>query len=196
MDLDQYRRAYMQIEGIGNTPLRAVQRAIKLAKNVVNVFSAMNKDYKDRRKRNENFREAVKGLREDGFSFVGIFDAAKYGGPNMSSHTSKALSRAGGSAINLAKSVNEFGSTAASIVGTKKNNLYDGQDMEKGAGFLLQANKVINSGLRASKGMLRGTGLVLESGAFIGDVITHKKTPEQAFEQFMERHSRGGHDER
>ena len=45
-------------------------------------------------------------------------------------------------------SINELGQTSAGIVGAKRNNLYEGQDLENGIRFALRARNALSKGLR------------------------------------------------
>ena len=44
MDLEDYRRAYMQAEGFGNTPANFVKRISDFANNVSSIPDAINRD--------------------------------------------------------------------------------------------------------------------------------------------------------
>lgn len=174
MDLDEYRRVYMQAEGLGNTPKKLVERLATLGQSIVAVFGAAKKDLNERQARGDAFNKAIKDMKKEGFSFTGLVDIA-INGPRISTHTSKALANVMNASLVAAKSTNELGQTAANIVGTaKRSNLYDGQDVEKGASFLINAKQITSKGLHVSKQMLKGVGLGLEGAAIAGDVFLKK----------------------
>lgn len=44
MDLEQFRRAYMQMEGIANTPVNLFKRSGRFAESIANVPGAIKKE--------------------------------------------------------------------------------------------------------------------------------------------------------
>ena len=72
MDLEEYRRAYMQAEGIGNTPANAVKRIVKFGSDLSSIPGAVKKDKHDRAKRKAGRAEAMKDMKENGVSIDGV----------------------------------------------------------------------------------------------------------------------------
>ena len=147
MDLEEYRRAYMQAEGFGNTPANFVKRISDFANNVSSIPDAINRDRIEHKERKKARGKAREDMKENGVSVKNAVEYAK-NIPNIGGHTLSKTDKALNSGINAAISVNELGQTAASIAGTKRSNLYDGQDLENGIRFSLKASKELAKGLK------------------------------------------------
>ena len=53
MDLEEYRRIYMSMEGATNTPINAIRRIFRLGKNVTKIPNAMKQDESVRKEKTE-----------------------------------------------------------------------------------------------------------------------------------------------
>lgn len=84
---------------------------------------------------------------------------------------SKAVERTVNSGTSVAMSVNEYGQTAAGIVGTKRSNLYDGQDLENGIRFSIKASKALNNGLKLPTKMFHAAEKLVGAGAIAGMMV-------------------------
>ena len=60
------------------------------------------------------------------------------------------MEQLGHSAAAMGKSANELMQTSAAIAGGKRSDMYDGQDLEKGMGFAIDAEQAIRKPLRLS----------------------------------------------
>lgn len=147
MDLEEYRRIYMQAEGIGNTPANMFRRMAKLGKDISAAPNAARKDKRERAERRAGRREAMADMKKNGVSLEGIADYIA-NRPRVNNHTHKAFEDIADSATSAAMSINELGQTSAGIVGAKRNNLYEGQDLENGIRFALRARNALSKGLR------------------------------------------------
>lgn len=147
MDLEEYRRIYMQAEGIGNTPANMFRRMAKLGKDISAVPNATKKDKRERAERRAGRREAMDDMKKNGVSFEGIADYMA-NRPRVNNHMHKAVENIADSATSAAMSINELGQTSAGIVGAKRSNLYEGQDLENGIRFALRARNALSKGLR------------------------------------------------
>lgn len=170
MNLEEYRRIYMQAEGFGNTPKNLIQRYTNLAKALIKLPSAAKRDRIERNIRRAGRNEALQSMRDDGISLDVIKNLIK-NRHRMGSHTLDSVENIGNSAISAAKSTNELGQTAKAIVGTTRSNSYDGQDVEKGIAFALTAKSVINKGMVIPKSMIKGVGLGLSGGSIVVNYI-------------------------
>lgn len=170
MDLEEYRRAYMQAEGIGNTPANAVKRIVKFGSDLSSIPGAVKKDKHDRAKRKASRAEAMKGMKENGVSIDGVAEYLS-NRPRLHGNTSKAVERTVNSGTSVAMSVNEYGQTAAGIVGTKRSNLYDGQDLENGIRFSIKASKALNNGLKLPTKMFHAAEKLVGAGAIAGMMV-------------------------
>lgn len=170
MNLEEYRRIYMQAEGLGNTPKNLIQRYMNLAKALVKLPSAVKRDKAERNMRRAGRNEALKSMRDDGISLDVVRDLMK-NRHRMGSHTLDAVENINNSALSAAKSTNELGQTAKAIVGTTRSNSYDGQDVEKGIAFALTAKSVIHKGMVIPKSMMKGVGLGLSGGSIVVDYV-------------------------
>lgn len=81
MDLEEYRRAYMQAEGFGNTPANFVKRISDFANNVSSIPDAINRDRIEHKARKKARGKAREDMKENGVSVfkslsgcVNIFD--------------------------------------------------------------------------------------------------------------------------
>lgn len=174
MDLNAYRQMYMNLQGIGNTPMNSARRVKNFIKAVAGLPGAVFKDVKRRRERLDAYQKAKEDLK-NGFSFEALFKKTVNGLPDMDSHTGKQIARVGDSAIGVAQSLNEIGSTSAKIVvGGRRSDMYDGQDFENGTRHFLKAVNAARKSVRISKSMLKGTGLVLGGGAVLADKAIDK----------------------
>ena len=167
MDLEEYRRIYMQAEGIGNTPANAVKRIVKFGSDLSSIPGAVKKDKHDRAKRKAGRAEAMK---DNGVSIDGVAEYLS-NRPRLHGNTSKAVERTVNSGTSVAMSVNEYGQTAAGIVGTKRSNLYDGQDLENGIRFSIKASKALNNGLKLPTKMFHAAEKLVGAGAIAGMMV-------------------------
>lgn len=140
MDLEEFRRSYMHMESIGNSPGNFFRRAATLGKSIGEIGPAIKKDKQASKYRYALRQEAKKEFKENGISFEFLKNSF-LGRPKIHGQTSEAISRTGDAAVGMAMSVNELGQTAQSIVGTNGRNMYGGQDLEKGIHFALLAKR-------------------------------------------------------
>ena len=154
MDLDEYRRIYMTMEGVNNTPLNAVKRFLRLGKSIKAFPEGVKKDVKEREDKKFYRSLAKDKIKNNGLSYSNAKEYAK-NLPWGNKHTMEAASRVGRSASAVGRSVNELGSTTRSIVGTNRANPYDGQDLEQGVRFAMTAYSIIGKGLRLPPNMAK-----------------------------------------
>lgn len=147
MDLEEFRRSYMHMESVGNSPGNFFRRAATLAKNIGAIGPAIKKDRQASKYRYALRQEAKKELKENGMSWD-VVKKGFLGRRKVHGQTSEAISRAGDAAVGMAMSVNELGQTAQSIVGTNGRNMYGGQDLEKGIHFTLLAKRYTSKAFR------------------------------------------------
>lgn len=138
MDLEQFRRAYMHMEGVTNTPGNFVKRGSRLVESVVNIPGAIKRDVDESKMNAKIKKDTLNDIR-----------AAR------PSHTGAAMEQLGHSAAAMGKSANELMQTSATIVGGKRSDMYDGQDLEKGMGFAIDAEQAIRKPLRLSNKALK-----------------------------------------
>lgn len=239
MDLEHYRRTYMQMDGITNTPLNFIKRSANFLMDIPKLVSASHKDRTERKRRKEarkdikdelkkleqyktpawadkNTRQALKqelknaknipneNLRKAKIKTVKkkIKDAkisqykkdpqvkrdVDYQTGNLkidlkdnsigySDRTKSAMSRLKNDTLRLSRSVNEFGSTARYVAPPNHSNLYDGNDMEKGYSFIMNAYSIakpIAKTVLPSNMMKKGTNLGRTATGIV-DFITTKK---------------------
>lgn len=156
MDLEQFRRAYMHMEGVTNTPGNFVKRGSRLVESVVNIPGAIKRDV------DESKENGDKNFDAETFS-----DLVKSGAARPS-HTGAAMEQLGHSAAAMGKSANELMQTSATIVGGKRSDMYDGQDLEKGMGFAIDAEQAIRKPLRLSnKALKNAINIGMMTGATI-----------------------------
>ena len=151
MDLEQFRRAYMHMEGVTNTPGNFVKRGSRLVESVVNIPGAIKRDVDESKMNAKIKKDILNDIRENGdknFDAETFSDLVKSGAARPS-HTGAA------SAAAMGKSANELMQTSATIVGGKRSDMYDGQDLEKGMGFAIDAEQAIRKPLRLSNKALK-----------------------------------------
>lgn len=170
MDLDEFRKVYMRAEGIGNTPVKMGKRIFRLGKILTTIPSAMQHDKNERLQHKEVRKIAIENIKKEGISLENV-GLLLLGRPKVDNHLAETLNRAGKSALLAGLSVNELGQTAASIVGTKRSNSYDGQDMEHGVRFLLKGINVTSSSIHLTKDILHGAENLLIEHAMIPEYI-------------------------
>lgn len=192
MDLEQFRRAYMMSEGIGNTPIRGAERAINLAKSISKIPGAIKRDSKERNAKFHAREEAFKDIRENGLSSDALIKLFK-NRRTLGNRTIDAVEKTADATVAAALSANELGQTAESIIGTNNTNLYGGQDLENGIRFVLRAKGITSKGLRLPGRMLRKIdGLMVGEG--FGPEIQRgelKKAVEKGTEKVMPDMERG-----
>lgn len=102
-------------------------------------------------------KDILNDIRENGdknFDAETFSDLVKSGAARPS-HTGAAMEQLGHSAAAMGKSANELMQTSATIVGGKRSDMYDGQDLEKGMGFAIDAEQAIRKPLRLSNKALK-----------------------------------------
>lgn len=147
MDLEEFRRSYMHMESMGNSPGNFFRRASILAKSIGAIGPAIKKDRADSKYRYALREEAKKEFRENGMS-LDVLKKKFLGRRKLHGHTTEAISRVEDAAVGMTMSVNELGQTAQSIVGTNGRNMYGGQDLEKGIHFALLAKRYTSKAFR------------------------------------------------
>lgn len=150
MDLEQFRRAYMQQQGITNTPKNAIKRTKNLGKSLIDIPGAIRNDMKEAQRNSAERREILKDIKDNGlknFNADTFVDLVK-SGPARPSHTGGAIMGTADATASMARSVNEYGQTAASIAGGKRSDMYDGQDLEKGISFAITARNLTAKHMR------------------------------------------------
>ena len=84
MDLEEFRRSYMHMESVGNSPGNFFRRAATLAKNIGAIGPAIKKDRQASKYRYALRQEAKKELKENGMSWdvvkKGFLEEEKYTG--------------------------------------------------------------------------------------------------------------------
>ena len=170
MDLEEYRRIYMQAEGLGNTPVNTVKRIARLGSDLSSIPGAVKKDRHERAERKAGRAEAMKDMNENGITIDGLAEYLS-NRPRLHGNVSKAAERTMGSATSVAMSVNEYGQTAASIVGTRRSNLYDGQDLENGIRFSIKASRALGKGLKLPAHMFHAAENLVGAGAIAGMMV-------------------------
>ena len=163
MDLEQFRRAYMHMEGVTNTPGNFVKRGSRLVESVVNIPGAIKRDVDESKMNAKIKKDILNDIRENGgknFDAETFSDLVKSGAARPS-HTGAAMEQLGHSAAAMGKSANELMQTSAAIAGGKRSDMYDGQDLEKGMGFAIDAEQAIRLSNKALKnainiGMMTG----------------------------------------
>ena len=170
MDLEEYRRIYMQAEGIENTPANTIRRISRLFSNITSIPGAYRQNRADRQERRAARTEAIEDIRKNG---VSIEKAADYLGnrPKLHGKLNKAIEKTADSAISTAMSANELGQTAASMVGTRRTNLYDGQDLENGIRFSIKASRALEKGLKLPTHMFHTAENLVGAGAIAGMMV-------------------------
>lgn len=164
MDIEEYRRVYMAAEGIGNTPLRMEKRFRNFGKSILAFPKAFAKDKEERQMRKEMREMARKDIRDHGLT---IESAALWlsGRPKVHNNTYEASKHAIQAGLSAGLSVNELGQTASSIAGTRRSNLYDGQDMENGIRFTLRGVSGIGKAIQLPSTLLhQAEDLVINRG--------------------------------
>ena len=160
MDLEQFRRAYMHMEGVTNTPGNFVKRGSRLVESVVNIPGAIKRDVDESKMNAKIKKDILNDIRENGgknFDAETFSDLVKSGAARPS-HTAAAMG----------KSANELMQTSAAIAGGKRSDMYDGQDLEKGMGFAIDAEQAIRKPLRLSnKALKNAINIGMMTGATI-----------------------------
>ena len=187
MDLEEYRRIYMSMEGAANTPLNAFRRIFHLGKNITEIPKAIKEDQKIRQIKKEKRSNAMEEIKKNGVTRQGIKEVAK-NLPGSQKNTRKATKRALRSTIPVVRSINELGQTSTSIIGGRAN-LYDGQDLERGVSFAITAYSQISRGLRLPPKMAEATLSVGHFGSvsmkYAGDVSRVKRDLQKGREIFQ-----------
>ena len=181
MDLEEYRRIYMQAEGLGNTLASGARRTLEFGKSVARVPGAVVKDEREAKRKRYERREAIKDIKENGISFGAVKDILK-SGPGMSTNTTRALSDVGRKALSEGLIVNELGSTAAKIVGDKSSNSYNSQDMEHGLRFLMKTAPI----MRLPKDKMRAMKDIGKFGACVVETIADRASKKMPFDKLKE----------
>ena len=154
MDLEQFRRAYMQymqMEGIANTPVNLFKRSGRFAESIANVPGAIKRDADESRMNAKMRNDILNDIRQNGdknFDAETLSDLVQSG--KNPGHTGQAIEQVGGAAASLARSVNELGQTRVPIAG-KHSEMYDGPDLEKGISFAITAERIAKKPLRLSE---------------------------------------------
>lgn len=178
MDLEEYRRIYMNMEGVSNTPLNAIKRVFRLGKSAKDIPKAMHKDAAIRSERKDARKEAMEGIKHNGVNAQDVKKIAK-NMPGYGKSTRASISRVGRNAESVSRSVNEMAQTSSSIVGTNRTNPYDGQDLEKGISFTITARSVIRNGLHLPERMAKSAMSVGHFGSvtvkYAGDIARVKR---------------------
>lgn len=155
MDLEEYRRAYMRAEGIGNTPINTIRRAARLGKSIAKMSSSIRQDKYEKAERKDARHEAMEYIKENGISGASAL-ALMHNRPRVGSNTAKNVEQIGDSAVAMERSLNEFGQTAASIAGAKRSDTYDSQDLEKGISFAITGTNIIRKGIKSPSKVING----------------------------------------
>lgn len=183
MDLEQFRRAYMQAEGLGNTPGKYAKRFINLTKSAVDVLFAIGKDRSEKKEKAENLKMAWKDIRSNGISVKSAKEVIQ-NRPTVGKHTSMAVDRFAGSAYGMERSINEArssGKVGESTVAASRSNSYNGQDLEIGINYFLKAMDTARKGIRISASMKNG----LELGVIKGlSIVEHRKEAREEARDF------------
>ena len=66
MDLEQFRRAYMHMEGVTNTPGNFVKRSSRLVESVVNIPGAIKRDVDESKMNAKIKKDILNDIRENG----------------------------------------------------------------------------------------------------------------------------------
>ncbi len=151
MDLEQFRKAYMQMEGIANTPVNLFKRSGRFVESITNVPGAIKRDADESRMNAKMRNDILNDIRQNGdknFDAETLADLI-HSGKNPG-HTGQAIEQVGGAAASLARSVNELGQTRVPIAG-KHSEMYDGPDLEKGISFAITAERIARRPLRLSE---------------------------------------------
>ena len=109
MDLEQFRRAYMHMEGVTNTPGNFVKRGSRLVESVVNIPGAIKRDVDESKMNAKIKKDILNDIRENGgknFDAETFSDLVKSGAARPS-HTGAAMEQLGHSAAAMGKSANE-----------------------------------------------------------------------------------------
>ncbi len=174
MNLEEYRRAYMRAESFGNTPKRLIERFMNLGKSIIKLPGSITKDSHERKRRKEEFRKAWQEIKSEGINAENITSLLD-NGPRISTYTSKSISNIAKSSLGAVKSLNELGQTASSIVGTTRQNSYDGQDLEKGISFALMAKSYIDKPMKIPPIMMNSVKFGVIGGTIIVNSINLRK---------------------
>lgn len=191
--MEEYRRAYMQMEGVGNTPVNFVKRMQRFAESIKGIFSSADKDSTRYQEKVGKFRESIDNMRDRGVSGETLGHVVKNIPISMRSDTMDAISRTSNSALSLGKSLNEFGQTSASIIagGHVRSNSYDGQDVENGIRFALTAKDYLNKGLRLPVNIAKGTRELACFGSisknYIGDKVISRAEQVRDIQKTLQR---------
>ena len=154
MDLEEYRRIYMRAEGIGNTPVRLGKSFLNFGSSFGQIPKALKRDKESKERRKENRAELFKEAKENGKWTPGMVKELAANRPRLGNETSKAVGNIANSGLRAAMSANELGQTAAAITGTRRSNMYDGQDLENGIRFALKATAIVNKGIQLPRDMM------------------------------------------
>ena len=95
MDLEQFRRAYMHMEGVTNTPGNFVKRGSRLVESVVNIPGAIKRDVDESKMNAKIKKDILNDIRENGgknFDAETFSDLVKSGAARPS-HTGKKCKR-------------------------------------------------------------------------------------------------------
>lgn len=174
MDVEQFRRAYMSMEGMGNTPKRFFTRQAALAKNVFSIFSATKKDSAVRKEKAEIRKRVKEDIRENGISMKALKELAVNRPKMVEKNSSKTAKNIADASVNALKSWNELGSTGRvsdSTTAARRANSYGGQDLEVGAGFALKAVNAALKGISIATSMKQGLELGVIKGIGAAEII-------------------------
>ena len=97
MDLEQFRRAYMHMEGVTNTPGNFVKRSSRLVESVVNIPGAIKRDVDESKMNAKIKKDILNDIRENGgknFDAETFSDLVKSGAARPS-HTGAAMEQLG-----------------------------------------------------------------------------------------------------
>lgn len=189
MDLEQYRRTYMQTEGMGNTPINLIKRYVSLGKNIGGMNSAIKKDQKIRKAKRAQRKAAFKDISENGLSLNAVKNIIT-SGPGFRSNVTDQLEKVGDSAVSAARSSNELGSTTANIIGGRNGSMYNGHDLEDAVRFSLYAKSAIAKGLRLPSKLLDGAVALGTTSGMIYEFSKNKFEAKEAVRANVKEHSR------
>ena len=66
MDLEQFRKAYMQMEGIANTPVNLFKRSGRFVESITNVPGAIKRDADESRMNAKMRNDILNDIRQNG----------------------------------------------------------------------------------------------------------------------------------
>lgn len=148
MDLEAYRRQYMQIEGVVTTPVYIAKSFANFAKSFRGISAGYNQDKAERGARKERRALAKEILNDKDSSALDKAGAVKDMATNLPfthKNMRSAMENLSHAGQRAAMSLNELGQTSKNIVGGTRSNLYDGQDMENGIRLGMKAIRMCDS---------------------------------------------------